>query len=399
MKAEVRLWDAATRRERYTLGRTGDAPAGASTTETTGVLPPDLVFSPDGRWLVAGGPSRQLCLWDVARGTLHWELPLKAGQAIERFAFSPSGRVLATIQADRTVTLYEVVSGAKRTCLGEADPKRRRVYFTDGSRGPADSAQMRRDAPVCLALSPDGRYLATAQETPEIHLWDVRAGREVGRLAGHEGGVVSLLFAPDGKHLFSGGTDTTALTWDLTRLTQAKPAPGAALPARALDALWADLAGKDAARAFDAICKLSASPAQAVTLLKDRLRPATPADPKRLARFLGDLDSARYEVRRQAQSELEGLGELAEPALRKALAGDPPLEVRQRLQRLLDKLSGQAPVAGQLRDLRAVELLELTGNSEARQLLQALAGGAPEARLTREARSAIRRLTRQAVTP
>jgi hypothetical protein len=292
------------------------------------------------------------------------------------------------------VALYEVVSGAPRARLGEPDPKHRRVYFTDGSRGPADAAQMRRDAPVCLALSPDGRYLALAQESPEIRLWDVRAGREVGQLAGHEGGVVSLLFAPDGKHLFSGGTDTTVLTWDLTRLTQPDPAPSAELSGRALDGLWTDLAGKDAARAFEAIRKLSASPDQAVTLLKDCVRPATPPDPKRLAHLLADLDSDRFELRRQAQSDLEGLGELAEPALRQALAGDPPLDLRQRLERLLDRLSGQVPPAGQLRDLRAVELLELLGSSEARQLIEVLAGGAPEARLTREARSALRRLTR-----
>jgi RNA polymerase sigma factor (sigma-70 family) len=395
LRPEVHLWDTTTLKEKFTLGQAVDGPAvGGAVTETTGVLPPDLVFSPDGRWLAGAGSSRQLCLWDAAKGTLLWELPLQAGQAIERFAFSPSGRALATIRADHTVTLYEVVSGAERARLGEADPKHRRVYFTDGSRSPLYSVQMRRDAPVCLALSPDGRYLALAQGTPQIHLWDVRAGREVGLLAGHEGGVVSLLFAPDGKHLFSGGTDTTALTWDLTRLTTSKAAPVAELPARDMDALWTDLAGKDATRAFDAIRKLSASPDQAVTLLKDHLRPAKPADPKRLARLLGDLDSDHFEVRRRAQSDLEGLGELAEPALRKALAGDPSLEVRQRVERLLDNLSGQVPQAGQLRELRAVELLELTGSSEARQLLQALAEGAPEARLTREARSAIRRLTR-----
>src|SRR5262249_5733548 len=225
------------------------------------------------------------------------------------------------------------------------------------------------------------------------------AGRELGQLAGHEGGVVSLLFAPDGKHLFSGGTDTTVLTWDLTRLTPPEPARPAELPARALDGLWTDLAGKDAARALEAISKLSASPDQAFTLLKGRLRPATPPDPKRLARLLADLNSDRFELRRQAQSDLEGLGALAEPALRQALAGDPPLDLRQRLERLLDNLSGPVRSAGLVRDLRAVELLELLGGPEARQLLQALAGGAPEARLTREARSAVRRLAGQTVTP
>src|SRR5262249_55019378 len=221
LRAEVHLWDTTTLKERFALGQADDGPGGnGADTETTGVLPHDLVFSPDGRCLAAAGRNRQLCLWDVVRGTLLWELPLQAGQAIERFAFSPNGRVLATVQSDRTVAFYEVVSGAPRARLGEPDPKRRRVYLTDGSRSPADAPQMRRDAPVCLAFSTEGRYLALAQQSPEIHLWDVRAGREVGRLAGHEGGVVSLLFAADGKHLFSGGTDTTVLTWDLSRLTQ-----------------------------------------------------------------------------------------------------------------------------------------------------------------------------------
>lgn len=43
---------------------------------------------------------------------------------------------------------------------------------------------------------------------------------------------------------------------------------------------------------------------------------------------------------------------LAKPALRKALAGDASLEVRQRVKRLLDNLSGQVPQAGQLRETR-----------------------------------------------
>jgi RNA polymerase sigma factor (sigma-70 family) len=399
LRAEVHLWDATTRKEKIMLAQ-ADAGQGAGgpATEAAGVLPQDLMFSPDGRYLATAGRSRQLCLWDVATAALFWELPLQAGQAIERFAFSSNGRVLATLQADRTVTLYEVVSGAKRARLGEADPKHRRVYFTDGSNSPLHSVQMRRDAPVCLAFSPDGRYLATAQETSEIRVWDIRAGRELARLAGHAGGVVSLLFTPDGKHLFSGGTDTTVLTWDLTRLPRSEAPRAAELTPQALDGLWTDLASTDAARAFAAIRKLSANPSKAIVLLKDRVRPARPADPQRLARLLGDLENERFEVRRQAQTELEALGELAEGALRKALAGDPPLALRQRIERLLDKLSTQVPGAEQLRELRALETLELLGNPEARQLLQTLAAGAPEARLTREASNALRRLRSGAET-
>src|SRR5262249_37292302 len=175
--AEVHLWDATTGKERYTLGRaTGDRDInGAAATPTTGVLPTDLVFSSDGRFLAGAGPARQLCLWDTATGALLWEILPQAGQAIERFAFSPSGRLLASVDADRTVTLYETMTGAKRGRLGAADPNPRRVYVSDSSSSVLDETQMRHDAPVCLAFSPDGRHLATAQDTADVHLWDVLA--------------------------------------------------------------------------------------------------------------------------------------------------------------------------------------------------------------------------------
>jgi hypothetical protein len=59
---------------------------------------------------------------------------------------------------------------------------------------------------------------------------------------------------------------------------------------------------------------------------------------------------------------------------------------------LLDKLEG----ANRLRMLRAVEVLEHLDTPESRRLLQSLAGGASDARLTQEAKSALDRLTRQA---
>jgi hypothetical protein len=96
-----------------------------------------------------------------------------------------------------------------------------------------------------------------------------------------------------------------------------------------------------------------------------------------------------------SESELEQLSETAEPALRKALTDDPPPEARRRIERLLDKLrqSRLRPPAERVRLVRAVEVLELIGSPAARQVLATLAGGAPEAQLTLEAKTALERLT------
>ena len=113
---------------------------------------------------------------------------------------------------------------------------------------------------------------------------------------------------------------------------------------------------------------------------------------------MADLENGRVELATSTrpESELEGLGDLAEPALRKALDGEPPLVLRQRMERLLERLL--VPTPGQMRDLRAVELLELVSGSDARQVLVSLAGGLPSTRLTREAKGALERMTKQAVT-
>src|SRR5205823_6370475 len=123
--------------------------------------------------------------------------------------------------------------------------------------------------------------------------------------------------------------------------------------------------------------------------------PVEAADGKRLARLLDDLDAEDFEKREAASQELARLEEIAGPALRAALKGDPPAETKRRLRELLDKLDRRAPSPEALRHLRAVEALEHSGTPEARRLLEALAAGAPEARLTQESKAALRRLTRE----
>lgn len=71
-------------------------------------------------------------------------------------------------------------------------------------------------APVtAVALSPDGRTLASGDAANVILLWDVATAKPLAQITGHTGGITSLGFSADGKMLASGSLDGTARLWEI----------------------------------------------------------------------------------------------------------------------------------------------------------------------------------------
>src|SRR5262249_53216529 len=161
------------------------------------------------------------------------------------------------------------------------------------------------------------------------------------------------------------------------------------LQAKEVEALWGDLADKDATKARRGILALAAGPRQAVPFLAGHLKPADRVDPRKISGWIEDLDSEKFAVRREATANLVKVGEQAVPALRKLLASGPPLETRKRAEELVDRLTSGTLTAEQVRLVRAVEALERMATPEARRLLRTLAGGAPGTLPTREAQAAL----------
>jgi RNA polymerase sigma factor (sigma-70 family) len=355
----IRFWDTATGRELRRVRQDGTSAA---------------VFSPDGKTLAAGGWDGKIHLWDVGTGkemrVIEPQRDSGEGPFINSVAFSPDGRTLASGSHDETVRLWDVATGAERRRL-------------KGHQGVVWS----------VAFSPDGKLVASGSLDETVRLWEVATGQEVHRLRGHSGWVLSVAFSPDGKVLVSGGNDSTALVWTLSPTAAQGKATAKAPGAADLERLWADLAGRDAARAYRAGWALVEEPAKAVAFLRGRLRPVVVADARRVRRLIADLDDDAFAVREAASRELAQLGAGAEPALRGALAGQPSAEVRRRVTDLLAEPATPPPAA--LRDSRAVQALERIGTPESRRVLAALAGGEPGGRLTEEVRAALGRLARR----
>lgn len=163
-------------------------------------------------------------------------------------------------------------------------------------------------------------------------------------------------------------------------------------PAPNTEQLWKDLAGGDAQKAYRSMWALVGDPARTLPFLKAHLHPVAAPDPAKLARLIAELDDSHFNTREKASTSLEAYGELAEPALRQALHKNPTDEVRRRLEALLDRMDGPLQPGTILQAYRAIEVLEHVGNAEAQEILRTVAGGAPGARVTREAKSSLERL-------
>jgi WD40 repeat protein len=378
----IRLWDPASGKELRQCKFQKDVE------EKQGRTASGLAFSPDGRTLAASGhpsgvSSNRVRLWDMAATErippLLWEVetPYEGnyspsgstwlGNASPKVVFSPDGHMLSMNRYQKTIPVWEAVTGKQRLLL----------------TGHTEST-------CCVAFAPDSRTLASSGYDDTIRLWNMETGEELRTLKGHRGKANSLVFSADGKTLVSTGDDTTMLFWDVAEVTR-RPRPKASrLSSEECKSLWADLAGADAAKAYKAIRAFSAAPGQTVSFLGERLRPARSAGKEEVDRLLADLDSDDFQIRDKATGELDELGDTVGPALRKVIAGQPSAEVRARVNRLLEKLATPAPEL--LRNLRALEVLEAVGGPEALQVVERIANGAAEARLTRDAKAALARI-------
>jgi WD40 repeat protein len=347
-------------------------------------------LSRDGKLLAAQTAKQTVGLWETQTQKLIRDFGMMFSSGQEVLAFTPDGRTIATaggqaidnripIQPD--LVLWETATGRERLHIAINEGQVNQIAFSPDGR-------------LLASSGPDGRVVGSTGRTEAIHLWDAWTGKEVGLFPGHRGWVNSLAFAPDGRTLVSGGADTTLLMWDVSAFGSDPRRSTEKLNPDQLATFVRELESENAAEAYRAILGLANQPEVAVGLLKERLRLVVNEE-ARVARFIADLDDDEFAVREKASAELARLGNVAREALARAAANPASVEVRSRAKAILAKIEADKGSPEQLLVVRAVEVLERVATPEARQLLQKLAGGAADARLTREAKAALERMERQ----
>jgi RNA polymerase sigma factor (sigma-70 family) len=345
---KVRAWTADG-----TPVRVFDAPA----------IPLRLALSPDGTVVAAAGFDNVLRFYNARTGEQLFDVKNPVGQ-IGAIAFAPDGRLLAWSDGSKSIQLTDAATG----------------HLVGALVGRVDSLDD-------LAFAPDGKTLAwgSSQNTKEVRVWEMRTVRVRRRLRGHDGPAGKLAFSPDGSLLLTAGLDGSALVWDIPGRTAATRAAG---PDQ-LATWWDVLSRPEPGKAYEAMTGLRAAGPTAVALIRDRLLPVPRPDEKQVAAWIADLDSDTFRVRERASEELARLGEAVAGALRRVETTGKTEEAKARARRLLEAID-----VDRLRKERAVEVLEMIGDADAAKVLAAVAAGAPDGPLTRDAVGAVKRLGR-----
>ncbi|HSW45534.1 MAG TPA: protein kinase [Phycisphaerae bacterium] len=169
---------------------------------------PGLAWSPDGQHIASGSVDLTIRVWNSRTGEQELELTKLEGVA-QHVAFSPDSTLLAGI-AGRAVTVWKI---ADSSVAGQ-------YRLTE--------------APLTIAFSPDGRWIATGSPSGEIKLWDHLSGGEYHTISAGQG-LNGAWFSPDGATIVSAHRDGTIVLWDASKGTQMGTMRG---PQRSVD--WID---------------------------------------------------------------------------------------------------------------------------------------------------------------
>ncbi|KAL0734515.1 hypothetical protein Bca4012_010725 [Brassica carinata] len=255
-----------------------------------------IAWSPDGKHLVSGSKSGELCCWNPKKGELdgnpltvkvtrNGSLVSRGNQSTLVLHVVDFGHTLAvtcvkwggdgiiyTGSQDCTIKMWETTQGKlirelkalERYNQAKGDSPERLVSGSDDFTmflwEPSVSKQSKKRLTGHQQLvnhvyfSPDGKWIASASFDRSVRLWYGVTGQFVTAFRGHVGPVYQVSWSADSRLLLSGSKDSTLKIWEIRTKTLKQDLPGHADEVFAVD--WSPDGEKVVSGGKDRVLKL-----------------------------------------------------------------------------------------------------------------------------------------------
>ena len=165
-----------------------------------------IAITPDGQIMLSGGNDRIITVRNLKTGRIIRTFTGHTG-SIYTLCLSSDGRSLISGGRDTTLKVWNLDTVGSYNSMS---PSSRVIGdgLMDTLTGHAESIN-------CIAISADGKMLASGSEDKTIKLWDLQTSECLATLEGHEDAVKAVAMTPDGQLLVSGSADHTIKLWQL----------------------------------------------------------------------------------------------------------------------------------------------------------------------------------------
>jgi len=202
-----------------------------------------VVFSPDDGLIAAGDQGGYIYVWSTDTG-MSVNRPLQANEmCVQSLAFSPDGARIVSGGHDNMVRIWDISTGEPIFVLqGHTDVVGSVAWSSDGRFIGTCSNDRTAPSRITRFWTFDGEFIGRVSGDLFVRLWDARTGASLATLSGHDYGVSSVTFTPDGRSIVSGSVDATIRKWDVDAAckiaSKHRDDPVAALAYATLDRGW-----------------------------------------------------------------------------------------------------------------------------------------------------------------